>query len=444
MRPTWPAVPVPVAQGLFRLRLVDLWQALRSQPASFWCLLSYLFVEYVRAQQAYPVLDVLPWGKITLLLTLLMALAEGVSFRPRSIATPLLLTFFGVVIASSIGAMNPNVAFDELPVMFSWVLVYFLITSIVTTQVRFLLFTGVFLLFHLKMAQHGVRSWAADGFRFRNWGATGAPGWFSNSGEFGIAMVIFLALSAAFVLSLSWHWSRWKQLAGLMLPVLGFVCTLASSSRGAMLGAAFAALFLALRTQYKFRAIGGLVVLGLLAFLLLPAEQISRFRSAGDDETSRTRITYWKDGIEITKDHPILGVGYKNWLPFYHRHYNPRGQVPHNIFIECSAELGLLGLAAFMALIVATFIINSDTRTLAKGIPPSRRFLVGMSLGLDCSLVGYLVAGFFVTVLYYPFFWINLAMSVALHNAARDGVNQAGTVLAGTRTGTLPAYRRMR
>jgi hypothetical protein len=37
-----------------------------------------------------------------------------------------------------------------------------------------------------------------------------------------------------------------------------------------------------------------------------------------------------------------------------------------------------------------------------------------MAYGLDGALVSYLVAGFFVTVLYYPFFWINLALTVAL------------------------------
>jgi hypothetical protein len=60
----------------------------------------------------------------------------------------------------------------------------------------------------------------------------------------------------------------------------------------------------------------------------------------------------------------------------------------------------------------------------------------GMAQGLDCSLVGYLVAGFFVTVLYYPFFWINLAMTVALHNAARNAVAAAGGVGGG---GRVPA-----
>jgi hypothetical protein len=33
---------------------------------------------------------------------------------------------------------------------------------------------------------------------------------------------------------------------------------------------------------------------------------------------------------------------------------------------------------------------------------------------------GFLIAGQFVTVTYYPFFWINLAMMVATGNVARQ------------------------
>lgn len=34
--------------------------------------------------------------------------------------------------------------------------------------------------------------------------------------------------------------------------------------------------------------------------------------------------------------------------------------------------------------------------------------------GFDGALIGYLVSGFFITVLHYPYFWINLSMVVAL------------------------------
>jgi hypothetical protein len=76
-----------------------------------------------------------------------------------------------------------------------------------------------------------------------------------------------------------------------------------------------------------------------------------------------------------------------------------------------------MGLFAFVALIVATFVTNSRTRKKARLVPgASGRFLGHMAFGFDGALIGYLITGFFVTVLYYPFFWINLAMTVALQN----------------------------
>jgi hypothetical protein len=93
--------------------------------------------------------------------------------------------------------------------------------------------------------------------------------------------------------------------------------------------------------------------------------------------------------------------------------------LPHNIFVQAGAELGYTGLFAFLLLIGYTFVTNYRTRRLA-GRSPGNRFLFCMAYGLDGALVGYLVSGFFVTVLYYPYFWINFAMTVALHRAAME------------------------
>jgi len=119
----------------------------------------------------------------------------------------------------------------------------------------------------------------------------------------------------------------------------------------------------------------------------------------------------------------MLGIGYANWADYYRKFVNPRGQLPHNIFVQAASELGYTGLLAFLLLIAYTFVVNARTRKLARRLPQSD-FLFGMANGLDGALVGYLVSGFFVTVLYYPFFWINLAMTVALHKATKHELRQ--------------------
>ena len=141
----------------------------------------------------------------------------------------------------------------------------------------------------------------------------------------------------------------------------------------------------------------------------------------GHDKTSITRLAYWKFGLQVIHEHPLLGVGYNNWLDYTAFNF-PDGllwgkiQQPHNIFIQACAELGYIGLIFFIVMTIFVFITNARTRALGRSL--RNKFLVYMAYGLDAGLVGYLVAGFFVTVLYYPFFWIQMSMAVALHAIA--------------------------
>jgi len=92
-------------------------------------------------------------------------------------------------------------------------------------------------------------------------------------------------------------------------------------------------------------------------------------------------------------------------------------QEPHNIYIQAASELGITGLLVFLLLIVFAFINNARTRVMAKEFDKS--LLYNLSYALDAGLIGYLVAGSFVTVLYYPFFWVQITMIVMLNNVTR-------------------------
>jgi O-antigen ligase len=125
-------------------------------------------------------------------------------------------------------------------------------------------------------------------------------------------------------------------------------------------------------------------------------------------------------------------VGYNNWLE-YAMYTHPRGMGPmgktqesHNIYIQAASELGVLGLFVFVLLIIFAFKNNKRTREMASAI--NNKFLFNLTYGLDAGLVGYLVAGTFVTVLYYPFFWIQISIIVALNSItakAYDASDQA-------------------
>jgi O-antigen ligase len=402
-----------------------IWSFLKRQPASYWFVSIYLFFEYVRPQSIYAAIEGPPYARAVIILALVFFLLE--QRRLRFGAPEILLSIFSlIVVASSFTAFLPSASYANLSLYFSWVLIYLLIANAVDTEERFLIFTLSFLLYSFKMSQFGTRSWAQNGFAFRDWGVTGAPGWFQNSGEFGIQMCIFLPLVVAFVFALKDHWPPWMRWVAWGIAGTAVIGIVASSSRGALVGCGAVVLWLILKSRRRARVLITTVVLAGLVYVIIPPEQRLRFQQAGDDKTSIARTTAWKQGLEMMRDHPILGIGYDNWNEYHTINYGYR-MLPHNVFIQAGAELGYTGLLGFIALIGCTFVINRRTRKLAERMPERGRFIFFMAHGLDGALVGFLASGFFVTVLYYPYFWINLAMTVALNNAAINTLSGAQT-----------------
>lgn len=410
----------------YSMRFSDLWRSMRRQPASFWFVSIYLLFEYVRPQSVYESLEGPPYALAAIILGLVSLLFERKKIHLG--APEALLGFFTfVVVASSLTAVSPALSYAQLYVYLSWVLIYVLIVNSVNTEARFLLFMTAFLLYSLKMSQHGTRTWITNGFSFSDWGSTGAPGWFQNSGEFGIQMCVFLPLVIAFVSGLGSSLSRWKRLVGWLVAGSALTAIISSSSRGALIGAGALGAWAIIRSGKFSRLFRNLFLVAIAAatvYSLLPPEQKSRIDAMGDDHTSVSRRVYWDHGLEILKENPVLGIGYANW-PSYHEARYGLYALPHNIFIEAAAELGYSGLLGFLALIGCTLWVNRTTRKLARERPDGGKFIASMANGLDAAMVGYLVSGFFVTVLYYPFFWINFAMTVALSGVAKSAVKSA-------------------
>ncbi|MDH5728608.1 MAG: hypothetical protein OEZ58_06435, partial [Gammaproteobacteria bacterium] len=73
----------------------------------------------------------------------------------------------------------------------------------------------------------------------------------------------------------------------------------------------------------------------------------------------------------------------------------------------------------------------------------NNKFFFSVAYGLDAGMVGFLIAGTFVTVLYYPFFWIQITMIVMLNNVVtktyREKLQQQTAVEnSNTASGTIP------
>jgi len=415
-RPAWRSLE----EGLFRLRIRVLWAEMRKEPLAFWFLSAYVVVEYLRPQRIYPVLDTLPWGRVSIA-ACLVAVLFGRGFK-RSFHSMdgLVAAFFFWVVLSCIFAFNPYASWEAWEEFVSWPILYFLVTHIVLNPKRLFLYWLGFFVVNLKMSQHGARTFIHRGFSFSAWGATGSPGWFQNSGEFAMQMVGFLAMSWCFFIALKPFLSRnrlWLMLA--IFPATAVLSVMASSSRGGQLAAGIVFLALALVHKVRIRTLVAGAMAVWIGWLALPAEQKARFETMGEDDTSQARLTLWREARQVVAAHPVFGIGYANWRPYHQARTGREGEVVHNTVLEAASELGYPGAAMFLALVGMTWITNRRTRRRARRLGEWGRVFRGMAIGLDLALLGFFVAAQFMSVLFYPIFWMLFAMTTSLSEVSR-------------------------
>ena len=402
-----------------------IWRGLKQESAAFWWLCIYLFLEYIRPQSLYPVLDILPWAQIALLMVCINAFSDKTIKWVRSKGNLLIILLFIIVLVSSVFAFRPSVSWVAINIPINWVILYFLIITVVNTEKRFFVFVLLFLLVNFKMSQYGFFSFVRRGFSYSGWGVAGSPGWWRDSGDFGIAMTVFFPLALAFALALKDYWGRYKRWFFYFLPITGMVAIVATSSRGAQLGMVAVGAWFLLKRRGGFKAMIGILIVGLTLYAILPEGMFEEFHRAGNDPTSLDRLAHWEFGMEVVRDKPILGVGYHNWLD-YCNFMNPDGlgygnrpvcRLPHNTYIQAAAELGIPGFCVYVWIALLMFRLNARTRVNAN---QSENTLVKyLAHGLDGGLVGYLVSTIFFSELFYPDFWVQFAMIVALHELSK-------------------------
>jgi O-antigen ligase len=407
--------------------LKDIWRGLRQEHAAFVVTCIYLIFEYNRPHQIYPVLDVIPWGKTLLLLAIFLAVSDKMSHHPPASAVLPMAGLSVCVLSSMTSAFSPSIAFNEWITFFGWVFVVLLITSVVTTRQRLFLFLAVYFLANLKMAQHGFRSWAMGGFGFSGWGVSGSPGWFQNSGEFSLEMVVFLPLVLVYTATFRHDWSRWVRAFFYLLAVMSIASIIASSSRGGVLGLIVVGVWFLFYSRQRIKALVVLSLVATLVYLVMPPELKARFKAAGEDKTSLTRLAYWECGKQAIRDNPFTGIGYRNWRIWVSAMHPElimkvgefdRIEVIHNTYLEAATELGLPGTAAYFAILLHILITNLRSARMARA--KNDRFLEATASGLNGSLIGYLAPSYFMAVLYYPYVWILLALTVCVSSVCQQ------------------------
>ena len=367
-----------------------------------------------------------PFG-VVLLVSWLAALVRNPSelpllHRDRPLLAYVLVSFVGWAGISALWAADSAVAISNASRLgLTVALVFILFTALRTprdvTIVAWAFLTGAFL-----VAVVGL--------------ATGA----NKAGRLALGELdpntLAASLSAALLLALFLVWSLEHRGAQVLLAL--FMCVygvaiVRTESRGALVALAVAACAAVIfGGPARSRIVGTLIIIvaigvGYYAFAA-PADVRERAASTVGGQRD-PRFDTWSIARSMTGDHPILGVGLGNFTVVQSRYLPGQASlvgvrklhntplVAHNTYLEILAELGIVGLALFVAIVVS--IAGGAIRSLGRisARSPSAELTVR---GLIAVLSVFLTAYAFVSGTYAKHIWLLVGVLAAAASIVRD------------------------
>ena len=247
-----------------------------------------------------------------------------------------------------------------------------------------------------------------------------------------------LALSLVLVLPLAWwlgsvvqtRLARFAAYACMLVLVSGIVAT---QSRGGLLALLAAIAVMVFRQGRERRGTLLLTVAAAtaLSVVILPADVFDRYLTITkyqQDESAMIRLAVWNAGMQMFADHPLTGVGAGTFETVYGQRYIDRKsagniwRAAHSSYVEIAAELGLIGLIIWLAILASAFnsLFQSqrllDLPVLENDI--DRYVFVEQLLrwnsALFASVVGFLIGAAFLSRGYDMLFMIVLALIAVL------------------------------
>jgi putative inorganic carbon (HCO3(-)) transporter len=403
------------------LKLKSFIVGMRAESVAFWLLCFYILLEYLRPQNMYPVLDFIPWGQVAILGCFASVFATNNKMGSYGAMDKMFVALTALVILSVLFAYDSSVSMKYWSTYTSWILMYFCMVAIVTTPNRLLLLVIFFVLINFKLSQHGARTFAMRGFSFAKYGLSGSPGWFHNSGELALQMVVMFSMSLSLLIHMKKYFTekyRWWLLLGLF-PGSAALTAIGSSSRGGQLALVVVVLLLAVKAKNFFRNLIALSLVVLIGLYFLPNSQKERFL------TSELRLLHWAHAIETLNDNP-LGIGYKNWTTYYSQNFNVEFvEQVHNTSLQAFTELGWQGGILFHVGIGMALVMNRRSRKeMAELEGVKYDAIASVAQGVNLGLIGTFVASFFMSVLWYPMYWLAFSMSSVIRKIAIEAYNK--------------------
>lgn len=141
-------------------------------------------------------------------------------------------------------------------------------------------------------------------------------------------------------------------------------------------------------------------------------------------QSSDGRMEIWKRGVGYMLEKPITGVGpsafyvaegeLSEMAALAELGIGFRWSAPHNSYVQIGAELGVVGLVAFLLLLTRTFTTSRAFSRVPTGSTEESQRRAALGQAFCASLLGFAVTSFFLTQAYAAFLYCTLAMVIGL------------------------------
>jgi len=339
--------------------------------------------------------------------------AEGnLSFRPREIHLVLLLCLAGLI--SIITAISPAEAWKEFnDVFIKAVLMFIVLVNVLRSKTRlrwliYLAFSVTILLSINAIRDYRAGNFLVEGDRIK--GLLG--GMFGNPNDLALHFVTMAPIAVGLMFAS-------KRIYGkLIFAAVGIVIVAANVvtfSRGGFLGLLATAVVLVWKLGRNHRVATAIIAPLCFAVFIVAApgnygqRLLSIFvRDLDTMGTANTRQEILNRSILVSLRFPITGIGMGNFHTM-----SLHETVTHNAFTQVSAEMGTGALIVYLMFLTAP--IRRLRRVERQASNDERfNFYYYLSIGLQASLVGYMVSGFFASVAYQWYAYYLVGYSVSL------------------------------
>jgi O-antigen ligase len=333
-----------------------------------------------------------PPGPAAAALSLLFLLAAGLWLAARQRARPqmpspvglALLALVGACLASVPGSVRPGASLEEAARLLSAAVMFLVLERLVTDRraVRRVL-VACYASAALPLLV-GVVHAATGGARLSE-GMYRLQATFAHPNAFGY----YLALLSVMAVALLPHLRPRLRPALLAFLAVALAQLVLSYSRGGWITLVVGLLVVGvLQSRWLIPA---LVAAGVLLPLVVPSIG-ARLADLDDERTLRGtggnslvwRVDYWRENLLLVDTRPLTGIGLK-MTPYV----TTEQTAPHNDYVRMYVETGLLGLTAYLGLLVT--LVRAAYHALARAPAGLER---GLAVGFAACVTGFAVVSF--------------------------------------------------